>query len=182
MKNLWMFLLVMFLVGCSSSYTPSEKMLAYKKDMTAEQAVQVLQKIIWDIKGSKGICGSRGFWYDDASNMKVHKDKIYMLAHKRGKQLKKIERGFNGVVVFEKQYFEFDYLFNKVSSIRIYDDPLLLPVFPSCNKKDWVEKYLIIDLYGDKLNSFKFVVPEKEFDKSMAAISILMADKIISIK
>jgi len=149
--------------------------------MTSEQAIQILQKAVWDIKGFKGICGSRGFWYDDASNMKVHKDKITMLAHKRGKQLKKIEQGFNGVVVFEKQYFEFDFEFSKVNSIQIYDDPLLLPVFPACNKKDLTEKYLVIDLFIDKLNSLKFIVLEKEFDRTMAAMSILLAGKPVSL-
>jgi len=182
MKSLLMFLFLVLLMACSSSYEPSEKMLVYKKDMTTEQAVQILQKAIWDIKGTKGICGSRGFWYDDASKMKVYNDKISMLAHRRGRQLKKVERGFNGVVVFEKQYFEFDFEFSKVGDIYIYDDPFLLPVFPACNKKDLTEKYFIIDLFVDKLNSLKFMVMGKEFDKTMAALSIVFADKTMSVK
>ena len=177
MKKLITILFLAFLVACSSSYAPSEKMLSYKEGMTSDQAVQVLQKAIWNSKGSKGICGSRGFWYDDSSNMKVYQDKVILLEHKRGKQLKKIERGFNGVVVFEKQYFEFDFEFNKINSIHIYDDPLLLPVFPACNKMDLAEKYFIIDLFGGKLNSLKFIVLEKEFDKTMAALSILFINK-----
>ena len=150
--------------------------------MTSEQAIEVLQKAIWDIKGSKGICGSRGFWYDDASNMQVHKDKISLLSHKRGKQLKKIEHGFNGVVVFEKQYLRFDFEFNKVNAIYIYDDPLLLPVFPTCNKNDEMEDYFIIDLFGDKLTNLKFTILEKELDKTMAAISIIFTGKPIESK
>lgn len=182
MKILLNSMFLVLLVACSPSYAPSEKMLAYKKTMTAEQAVQILQQVIWDINGVKGICGSRGFWYDDASKMKVHKDKITMLAHKRGRQLRKIEQGFNGVVVFEKQYFEFVFQLNKVNSINIYNDPLLLPVFPACNKKELTEKYFIIDLFNDKLNNLKFFVLEKELDKTMAALSIILEGKAIYIK
>ena len=47
MKILLLCILGCSLMACSSSYTPSEKMLAYKKDMSTEQAQQILQQVIW---------------------------------------------------------------------------------------------------------------------------------------
>lgn len=169
--------------ACSSSYTPGEKMLAYKKNMSLEQAKEVVQKNIWNVGGSTGICGSRGFWYDDESNMLVHNDKISLLAHKRGKQIKKLNQsGFDDINVFEKQYYKYDFEFNKLSRVNIYDDPLLLPVFPECNIKNSNNNYRIIDLYGDELNNVKFIVYEKDFDETMAALSILLPDVPLYIK
>ena len=182
MKIISMIILILLLGGCSSGYTPSEKMLEYKKSMTVEQAIQVIQKSIWDVSGLKGICGSRGFWYDDKSNMLVYEDKISMLAHKRGRELEKHHQGFDAIVVFEKQYYEYDFMFNVIDSIVIYDDPYLLPVFPLCNKDVLDEGYLIIDLFGDKLNNFKFIVLAKDFDETMAALSIILPDKPVKLK
>jgi len=182
MKNRYMLLFLILLTGCSSSYSPSEKMLAYKKNMSSDQAVEVLQKAIWDNSEPEGICGTRGFWHDDASNMKVQADKISMLSHKRGKQLKKVDKGFSGVVVFEKQYYKYNFEFNKISSIDIYDDPRVLPYFPVCNIKDLKDKYFIIDLYSDEKSSLKFIVLDKNFDQTMAALSTLLSDKPVILK
>jgi len=182
MKNINIFLFLILFSGCSSSYSPSEKMLAYKKNMSAEQAVEILQKAIWENNEPEGICGTRGFWHDDASNMKVQIDKISMLSHKRGKQLKKVEKGFSGVVVFEKQYYKYNFEFNNINSINIYDDPLVLPYFPVCNQSDLNDKYFIIDLYSDESTSLKFIVLEKNFDQTMAALSTLLVDKAIILK
>ena len=168
-----MLLFISLLIGCSNSYEPSDKTLSIKTNMSAEQAVLTLQNAIWEASNSKGICGSRGFWYDDESNMKVFKDKIVILAHKRGKQLRKIDQGFDEVVVFEKQYYMYDFIFNNINNIHIYDTPLLLPVFPNCNKKDLTEDYLIIDLYEHKLSNLKFTVLKENFDKTMAALLII---------
>ena len=173
---------MLLLVGCSSSYTPSEKMLAYKKSMTVEQAILSLQKVIWDVNGFNGICGSRGFWYDENSNMIVYENKISMLAHKRGKQLNKVHQGFDDIVVFEKQYYKYDFELEKVTGIHIYNDPLLLPVFPNCNKNNPEEKYFIIDLFSDKLYNLKFVVVEKDFDEVMASLVILLPDMPVLMK
>ncbi len=150
--------------------------------MTKEQAVMILQKRIWQPEAVTGICGSRGFWYDTSSNMLVHVDKISMLAHKRGKQLKKLSHSFNDVVVFEKQYYIYDFIFNEVNLINIIKDPRLLPGFPRCNKKDITDDYLIIDFYIDKLNSMKFIVLDNVFDETMAAIDLLFPLKPVKIK
>jgi hypothetical protein len=182
MKKLLLFIVALSLYACSSSYSPSEKMLAYKKNMTVEDAASVIQNNIWEIKGSHDICGSRGFWYDSSSDMTVYNDKISLLAHKRGRQLKKHSQAFSDVVVFEKQYYKYDFVFNKVITIDIYSDPLLLPVFPGCNKKDLSEKYLIIDLFIDKLNNLKFTVLESDFDKTMAALALLVPDVTVVLK
>ena len=182
MKIIPIFILIIFTGACSSSYTPTEEMLALKKNMTVEQATQVVQTGIRELKDIKGICGSRGFWYDDASNMLVHEDGISLLAHKRGKVLRKVNQGFSDITVFEKQYYEYDFEFNRISSINVYDNPALLPTFPGCNKKDLSENYLIIDLYGDELNNLKFIVYEKDFNKTMAALTILLAGKPVKIK
>ena len=182
MKIIPIFILIILAGACSSSYTPSAAMLDIKKNMTIEQAQQVAQTSIWNVKDLKGICGSRGFWYDDQSHVLVHEDKISLLAHKRGRQLRKLDQGFSGIVVFEKQYYKYDFEFNKISNINIYNNPARLPTFPGCNKKDLNEDSLIIDLYGDELNNFKFIVYEKDFDKVMAALTILIPDKPVKIK
>lgn len=170
------------LYACSSSYSPSEKMLAYKKDMNTEQARQVLQQVIWGDKVSRGICGSRGFWYDDNAAMEVHADRIVMLAHRRGELLRQHQKKIGEVNVFEKQYYEYAFRFDQLSRINVYDDPRLLPVFPDCNKKDFNKEYRIVDLYIDELNNLKFIVPQKEFDRSMAALSLLLPDVPIYLK
>lgn len=174
MKLLISGLFVILLTACSSPYAPTDKMLALKKNMSAEQAVQVLQSAIWGATEPRGICGARGFWYDKESNMKVQLDKISMLSHKRGKELKKISKGFNDVVVFEKQYYEYDFDLTEVKQINIYDDPLRISVFPECNKPVSSEKYLIIDLFSDKKTNLKFTVYIEDLDKTMAAISIVL--------
>ena len=182
MKTLISGILIILLSACSSSYTPTDKMLGFKKNMSDDQAVQVLQSAIWGVSEPRGICGARGFWYDKESNMKVNNDKISMLSYKRGKELKKISKGFNDVVVFEKQYYEYDFEFATVKQINVYDDPLRLPVFPECNKPDFKGKYLIIDLFSDKKTNLKFLVLVEDLDIMMAAVSILFPDKSIIIK
>ncbi|MCK4708154.1 MAG: hypothetical protein KAU21_06005, partial [Gammaproteobacteria bacterium] len=84
--------------------------------------------------------------------------------------------------VFEKQYYKYDFEFNKISNINVYDNPALLPTFPVCNKKELKEKYLIIDLYADELNNFKFIILDENFSKTMAALAILLPEKPVQIK
>lgn len=182
MKNIILVLLVVFASSCSSDYIPSEKMLAYKKNMTVEQAQTIVQEKINDISGLSGICGARGFWYDEKSNIQVFKDKIFLHAYKRGKELSNTNHGFDDIVVFEKKYYEFEFEFNKVVSINIYDDPLLLTVFPDCNRKDLNKNNIIVDLYVDKLNNLKFIVNKQDFDKLMAALSLIVVNKPIKNK
>ena len=167
MKILLLSIATLLLCACSSSYTPSEKMLAYKKNMNTEQAIDILQQEIWGTKDSQGICGSRGFWYDSNAKMQVHKDHISMLSHKRGKVLRTHQKKIGEVVVFEKQYYEYEFAFDKITGINIYDDLRILPVFPDCKLKDFDEKYLVIDLFADDLNNLKFIVLEKDFDQAI---------------
>jgi len=177
MKILLLCIASCWLLACSSSYSPSEKMLAFKKDMSTEQAQQILQQVIWGDKLAHGICGSRGFWFDDNADMNVQPDRITMLAHKRGKLLRKLQKKIGEVVVFEKQYYEYAFPFDRVERVNVYNDPRLLPVFPDCNKKDFKKDYRIVDLYIDEFNNLKFIVPTENFDKTMAAVSLLMPDK-----
>jgi len=176
MKKLLFLLFITLLFGCSSTYEPSSNTLSIKKNMTSEQAILVLQNAIWGTSDPKGACGSRGFWYDEESNMKVFKDKIVILAHERGKQLRKINQGFDAVVVFEKQYYMYDFEFDKINKIHIYDTPELLPVFPVCNIKDLAKDYLIIDLYDNKLSNLKFTVLKENFDETMAALLVIFSN------
>lgn len=182
MKYLVLIWLVVFISSCSSGYTPSEQMLAYKKTMTIEQAKSVVQESINDVSGLSGICGARGFWYDHKSNIQVFENKILLNAYKRGRELSNTNKGFDDIVVFEKEYYDYEFEFNKLVSINVYDDPLLLPVFPDCSKKDLSKNSLIIDLYIDKLNNMKFIVSKQDFDKTMAALSLLLANVSIQLK
>ncbi len=175
-------LTVSLFVACSSAYSPDEKMLAFKASMSSAEAVEFLQVRIWEDKTTHGICGSRGFWYDEESAMKVDEDKVLLLAHRRGRQLKKQSQSFGSVVVFEKQYYYYDFVFSNVNKIIIYDDPRLLSVFPSCNLKNVNEKYFIIDLFTDKSLNLKFIVQVNDFSQTMAALSILMPKKPVIIK
>jgi len=182
MKIQLIIIFVILLSACDTSYSPSENMLQYKKAMSTEKAIEVLQDKIWLNDHNYGICGSRGFWFDNKSDMHVSNDGVSMLSHRRGKQLKKRSQSFDDQVVFEKQYYQYEFHFNKIVAINVYDDPLLLPVFPDCNKRDLSGKYRVIDLYVDKLNNLKFIVLEKDFDESMAALSVLMPDKPVNLK
>ena len=169
-------------VACSSSYSPDEKMLAFKNSMSSEEAVAFLQERIWEDKSTGGICGSRGFWYDEESAMKITADKVSLLAHRRGRQLKKQSQSFGSVAVFEKQYYYYDFIFSNINKIIIYDDPRLLSVFPTCNLKNTNKKYFIIDLFTDKSLNLKFIVQENDFSQTMAALSILIPEKPVIIK
>jgi len=182
MKHIILALFVVFVCSCSSSYTPSEQMLAYKKTMTIDQALLIVQDSVNDISGLSGICGARGFWYDDKANMQVFENRISLKAYKRGKELKNTNRGFDDIVVFEKVYYEYDFEFKNLVSVNLYDDPLLLPVFPDCYNKDLNKNNIIIDLYANKLNNLKFIVNNQDFDKVMAALSLLLVDIPIEIK
>ena len=174
--------LAMVLVGCSSDYQPGQKMLALKQQMNKEQARSVLQQRLWNAEVPQGVCGSRGFWYDSNANMEVHNDRIAMLAHRRGELLRKHEKKIGEVMVFEKQYYRYDFLFDRITSVNIYDDARLLPVFPDCNKKDINGDYFIIDLYADELNNLKFIVLPQTFDETMAALGILLSDTPVFIR
>ena len=182
MKTQLIMIFVILLSACDTRYSPSEKMLQHKKTMSTEQAIEVVQKRIWLNDHNYGICGSRGFWFDNKSDMHVSVDRVSMLSYRRGKQLKKRSQNFDDQVVFEKQFYQYEFLFNNIIAINVYDDPLLLPVFPGCNKRDMTEEYRVIDLYAGKLNNLKFIVFEKDFDVNMAALSILMPDKPVIIK
>jgi len=182
MKIIISVLLAVMVSSCSSDYVPSEKMLAYKQSMTTEQARLVLQESINDISKLSGICGARGFWYDDKSNIQVFDNKLSLHAYKRGKELRNTNRGFDDIVVFEKEYYDFDFDFNKVASVNIYDDPLLLTVFPDCNKKDLNKNNFIVDLYIDKLNNIKFIVNKQDFDKLAASLSLIFVNRPIILK
>jgi len=177
MKKLLSFFVLVFLtVACSSEYTPDDKMLALRNVMDIDQSVDVLQNQIWKSAEAKGICGSRGFWYDNKSDIKVYNDRITMLAHKRGRQINETNQGFDDIVVFEKEYYRYEFPFSDVVSINIYDDPLLLAVFPECNISDSNERYFIVDFFADKQSNLKFIVFVDDFDKTMAALSILFPD------
>ena len=173
MKTLIVVGLMALLVSCSSSYTPDEKVLAYKNSMDKSQAVDVIQKSVWDADAPEGICGSRGFWYDSNSNMQVSEKGIVLLAHKRGKVLSRKPQQIGELIVFEKQYFKYEFEFEKVNVINIYDDPLLLPVFPECNKTALIKDYYIIDLFVDEKSNIKFIVNQDEFHRTMAALMII---------
>jgi len=178
MNKYSLIILLLTLVSCSSSYTPNDRMLSFKKNMSVEQAVDVLQSAIWGADTPKGICGARGFWYDEQAKMTVFEDKISMLAHERGRQLTNTKyKGADDIVVFEKQYYKYDFDLTAVSQINIYDDPMMLSAFPECNKSNSNEQYLIIDLFSDKKNNLKFIVYTEHFDKTMAALSILLPNK-----
>jgi hypothetical protein len=182
MKILLPSLIALTLLACSSGYTPSERMLELKKNMTTEQAIAILQKKIWGDKKSPGICGARGFWYDENADFIVQADGISLLSHKRGKLLRKHQRTVGEVMVFEKQYYRYDFYFDRIQQINIYDDHRLLPAFPYCNRKTPDKKYRILDLYGDDLNSLKFTVAEEDFDKTMAALSLVFANVPVQLK
>ena len=181
MKTLITFLVVLLLTSCTSEYSPSEQMLAFKKDMTAEQAVAQLQKIIWSNELVPAVCGSRGFWFDKDSNMKVSADGITMLAFKQGREIEKKPQGFDELIVYEKETYDYEFMFDKVNSIVLYHDPTLLPLFPECNQQ-LKDKYWVVDLYVDKLNSMKFIVMNNELDKTMAALTLVMPDKPVKQK
>ena len=173
MKKLLFIAFTFLVVACSSEYTPGDKMLSLRKNMSLDQSVAILQSRIWKTGVTKGICGARGFWYDKQSDIKVFSDRISMLAHQRGRQINKSNQGFDDIVVFEKEYYRYEFLFSKVVSIDIYDDPLLLAVFPECNIRDSNERYFIVDLFSDKQSNLKFIVFIDNFDETMAALSIL---------
>lgn len=181
MKKLWP-LLVLMLAGCSSEYVPSEKMLQIKKEMDQQQAVDQVQMIVWERIAPRGICGSRGFWYDDKSDMKFSTAGVDLLAHKRGRVLEKHPQQIGDIIVFEKEYYRYHFDFSKVNNIYIYSDPRLLPVFPECNRKMMKEPYQIIDLNVDDNTSLKFVVQQSDFDRTMAALSILFTNKPMRMK
>ena len=172
----------MLLAGCSSDYQPSQKMRALKQQMNKEQARNVLQQRLWDADAPQGICGSRGFWYDSNANMEVHNDRIAMLAHRRGELLRKHPKKIGEVMVFEKQYYRYDFLFDRITRVDIYKDARLLPVFPDCNKKNIEGDYFIIDLYVDELNNLKFIVLPQTFNETMAALGILLPDTPVFIR
>lgn len=182
MKYVLFIWLLIGVASCSSEYVPSERMLEYKRSMTTQDAIEVIQASVWNDAEMKGICGSRGFWYDKESNIKVNEDTISLLAHKRGKQLNKVSKGFDDVVVFEKQYYNYTFDFKALAEINIYDDPLLLPVFPECNRKNASSKYYVIDLYIDDLRNLKFISYQNDFDMLMAALSVLAPDVPVLIK
>lgn len=182
LKKIIISLFFVLLGSCSSEYSPNESVRAIQKTMNVAQAVDVLQDAIWARDKAYGVCGSRGFWFDDASAMQVKKDKVKMIAHKRGPEIKKFNQSFSDVVVFEKQYYRYEFNLNKISKINIYRDARLLPVFPGCNKKELAHEYLIIDLYINKLSNLKFVVKKSDFDKTMAAILTLLPNKDIEVK
>jgi len=173
MKKLFFTAFVLLAVACSSEYTPDDKMLTLRKTMTLDQSVAILQNRIWKSVETKGICGARGFWYDKESDIKIFADKITMLAHQRGRQINKSNQGFDDIVVFEKEYYIYEFPFSEVVSINIYDDPLRLAVFPECNLSDSNERYYIVDLFSSKQSNLKFIVFIDNFDETMAAMSIL---------
>lgn len=177
MKKLIIINLLLLVISCSSSYSPDEKVLAYKKDMNQSQAIDVLQKSLWGDDQQQGICGSRGFWYDSQSNMQVHEKGVSLLAHKRGKVLSRKPQQIGEVIVFEKQYYKYEFEFDKVSLVNIYDDPRVLPVFPECNSKDAKKEYYILDLYVDELNNIKFIVNQEDFQMTMAALMVIFEGK-----
>jgi hypothetical protein len=182
MKILLSCILATMLVACSSSYTPSEKMLELKKSMSTDQAIAILQQHIWGNKNAPGICGARGFWFDENADMDIQQDKIALLSHRRGKVLRKQQKSIGEVVVFEKQYYRYDFEFERIEQINIYNDYRLLPTFPDCNRKTPDKKYSIIDLYGDELNNLKFTVAKQDFDETMAALSLVFPGVPVMVK
>ncbi len=175
MKKRFAWMVALALPACSSDYAPSERMRALKKNMNTDQAVAVLQEKIWGDKDAPGICGARGFWYDENADFKVQADGISLLSHKRGRVLRKEPRAIGEAVVFEKEYYRYDFDFARIKQINIYNDYRLLPAFPYCNRKTPDRKYRIVDLYNDDLNNLKFTVPEEDFDQTMAALSRVFA-------
>lgn len=174
------FIIALLLVSaCSSSYIPSDQMLAYKKNMSQQEAQEILQKTIWSKGLNQGVCGARGFWYDDKSAMRVENGGISILAHKRGRQIKKHNPLYKSkaIIVYEKQYYMYQFEFNKITSIEIYDDPLRLSRFPYCNDKNRQSPYRVLDLFVDKTHNFKFMLDNNAFDKVMAALSLLVKNK-----
>ncbi len=179
MRHYYLLALSLLLSSCSSEYAPSEAMLRYKSEMNLVQALEVLQQRIWSEKGAEGICGSRGFWYDEKSDFKFTQGGIDLFAYKRGKVTKKIRQKLGDIIVFERDYYKYHFDFSKVRAIHIYDDPLLLPAFVQCNTKEAIEKYYIIDIYQTDSVNIKFIVYEQNLDKALAALSIVFPDIVI---
>lgn len=167
-------LLAVLLVACSRDYQPSDAVRRLSATLTDEAAVATLQDVMWSGELSPGVCGSRGFWYDEKSNLVVHKDHVSLIAFKRGKEITTKPAKFENVVVYEKLSYDFVFDFSHLTSIRIYNEPRQLTYFPNCHKQYLPGRYRVIDLYADELHNMKFVVLNEDFDRTMAALLYLM--------
>lgn len=181
MRILSIFIILLSLVACSADYSPSDTMLKYKQDMSKEQANSILQDAIWRDAGPVSVCASRGFWYDEGANFRIGADKISLLAYRKGKFLRSEGQGFERQDYYEKQYYDYDFIFNDMSYIGLYEDPSLLTKYKSCHKLDVNQNIVVIDLYISDESNIKFTVIKDEFDKIMAALSIMFPDMKIKV-
>lgn len=181
-RRKFLFIAALLVTGCSSSYTPGEATQRYLSEMQQQRAIEILQQAVWPVDAVAGICGSRGFWYDENSDVNVTADGMDLLSHKRGKVLAKHPQQIGEVVVFEKQYYRYHFDFSSLQAIYLYRDPRLLPVFPGCNRKQSTQRYWIIDLYAAETSNIKLTVTDDRFDELMAALLYLFPELPVALK
>ncbi len=181
MKNVSLLLAIMWLVACSSGYTPTEAMLKYKQNMSVADAQVVLQAVIWNEAEPFRVCASRGFWYDDGSDMRVRENGLTLQAYKKGQYLHSKGTGFDRRDYYDKQYYDYVFPFADIQKVVLYYDPTVLTVFKDCKDSFISQYYIVMDFYQDKNTNLKFIVLEEELDQLMAAISILMPGKTIEV-
>ncbi|MCW8955958.1 MAG: hypothetical protein OQL09_03680 [Gammaproteobacteria bacterium] len=176
MKILSIFIVLLSLIACSSDYSPSEAMLKYKQNMSQEQAQSVLQDAIWRDAGPVSVCASRGFWYDEGANFRIGTDKISLLAYRKGKFIRSEGQGFERQDYYEKQYYDYDFIFSDMQHIGLYEDASLLTGYKSCHKLDANQNIIVVDLFVSDKSNIKFTVIRDDLDKVAAALSILLPD------
>lgn len=181
MKNVSLLLAIMWIVACSSSYTPTEAMLKYKQNMSVVDAQAALQAVIWNEAEPFRVCGSRGFWYDDGSDMRVREKALTLQAYKKGQYLHSKGTGFDRRDYYDKEYYDYALSFADIQKVVLYYDPSVLTVFKDCKDSYISQHYIVMDFYQDKNTNLKFIVLHEELDQLIAAISILMPDKPIEV-
>ncbi|MFW2373263.1 MAG: hypothetical protein ACN4GM_09085 [Gammaproteobacteria bacterium] len=181
MKVASIIIVLMSLLACSSDYTPSEAMLKYKQDMTLDNAQSILQDAIWRDAGPVSVCAARGFWYDEGSNFRISTDKISLLAYRKGKFIRSEGQAFERQDYYEKQYYDYDFLFKDMHHIGLYEDTSELTTYKSCHKLYESQDIVVIDLFASDKSNIKFTVIRDELDKIMAALSVMLPDMKIKV-
>lgn len=179
MKIVSMAMALMLLIGCSSEYSPTETMIKLRQNMTEEKALAVLQDAIWRDAGPVSVCASRGFWYDEGANFRIGKDKIKLLAYRKGKFIRSEGKGFDRQDYYVKEYYDYVFSFNDMQYIGLYQDPSVLTVYKSCHKLSDKQNLVVIDLHISEESNIKFTALPDDLDRVMAAFSVILPEMTI---
>ena len=119
MKEIILVSIMCSLIGCASTFTPSERIQSLRNGMTFEQAVAVVAKHMSPSPSQSGLCAAYGTYFDEGTPVTATPEGYSFKAYKRGEKIREEKIGARIYRYYKKVYFTLQTKFADIKKIRV---------------------------------------------------------------